>query len=233
MSCIYLNDLFRVMFLNSTIAKIFQLSKTKCGYYINFGVAPYVRKLLKETIEILPFLTILFDESLNGYVQKEQMDIKIRFWCNDKYKVTTKYLDSKFLARGNAETISIALIKTLDGLDNRNSLMLSMDGPNTNWSVLDKVSSHCQQMELPSFFEVGCCGLYTVDGAFQTGAVATNWLLDKVLHGMWKLFKDSLARMDTYITVTCSKDFSSVFVKPAGLKMKTGLQRLLKFGLIL
>ena len=60
-SCLDLNDLFRVMFLYSTIAKNFQLSKTKCGYYINFGVAPYVRKLLKETIEISPFLTILFD----------------------------------------------------------------------------------------------------------------------------------------------------------------------------
>ena len=64
--------------------------------------------------------------------KKEQMDIKIRLWCNDKGKVTTRYLDSKFLACGNAETISSALIKTLDGLGNRNCLILSMDGPNTN-----------------------------------------------------------------------------------------------------
>ena len=69
-SCLDLNDLFE-SFLDSTIAKNFQLSKTKCGYYINFGVAPYIRKLLKETIEISSFLTILFDESLDGYVQKE------------------------------------------------------------------------------------------------------------------------------------------------------------------
>ena len=146
------------MFLDSTIAKNFQLSKTKCGYYIYFGVAPYVRKLLKETIEISRFLTILSNESLNGYFQKEQMDIKIRFWCNDKCKVTTTYCDFKFLACRNTETMSSALIKTLDELDNRNCLMLSVDGPNTNWSVLDKVSFHCQQMELPSFFDVGCCG---------------------------------------------------------------------------
>ena len=70
------------------------------------------------------------------------MDIKIRFLSDDKCKVmTTSYLDSKFLARGNAETINSALIETLDGLDNRNCLMLSMDGPNTNGSVLDKISS--------------------------------------------------------------------------------------------
>ena len=193
------------------MTKNFQLSKAKCGYYINFGVAPYVRKLLKETIETSPFLTILLDESLNGYAQKEQMNIKIRFWCDDKCKVTTRYLGSKFLAHGNAETISSALIETLDGF--RNCLMLSMDGPNTNWPVLDKVSSHCQQMELSSFFDVGCCGLHTVHGAFQTGAVAANWLLDKILHGMWKLFKDLPTRRDTYITVTHSEDFPFSFCK--------------------
>lgn len=47
------------------------------------------------------------------------MDIKIRFWCDDKCKVTARYLDSKFLAYGNAETIRSALVKTLDGLDNK------------------------------------------------------------------------------------------------------------------
>ena len=140
------------------------------------------------------------------------MDIKIRFCCDDKCKVTTKYHNSKFLARGNAETIISALIETLDGLDNRNCFMLSMDGPNTEWSVLDKMSTHHQQTELPSFFDVGCCGLHTVHGAFQTGAVATNWLLDKVLHGMWKLFKDSPPRRGTY-TVTHSEDFPLSFCK--------------------
>ena len=66
------------------------------------------------------------------------MDIKIRFCSDDKCKVATRYLDSKSLPCGNGETISSALIETLDGLDNRNCFMLSMDGTNTNWSVLEK-----------------------------------------------------------------------------------------------
>ena len=111
------------------------------------------------------------------------------------------------------ETINIALIETLDELGNRNCLMLSIDKTYTNWSVLDKVSSHGQQMELSSFFYVGFCGLHTVHGAFQTGAVAMIWLLDKVLHGMWKLFKDFSVRWDTYITVAHSEDFPLSFCK--------------------
>lgn len=62
-----------------------------------------------------------------------------------------------------------------------------------------------------------------MQGAFQTGAVATNWLFDKVLHVMWELF-NYLPAMNIFL---------SVFVKAVGLKMKMWLQRLLKFGLIL
>ena len=54
------------MFLNSTIAKNFHCSKTKCSYFDTFGIALHVRKILKEMIKKSPFLTILFDESLNS-----------------------------------------------------------------------------------------------------------------------------------------------------------------------
>ncbi|XP_065676426.1 uncharacterized protein LOC136092344 [Hydra vulgaris] len=40
-SCLNLNEIFKSMFSDSTIASKFALSKTKCGYLINFGLAPY------------------------------------------------------------------------------------------------------------------------------------------------------------------------------------------------
>ena len=89
-SCLDFNDLFRVMFVDGTITKNFQLNKTKREYCIKIVVTSYVRRLSKETTEFSSFLTILFDESLNGYVQKEQRSIKIRFWCDDKCKMTTR-----------------------------------------------------------------------------------------------------------------------------------------------
>ena len=42
-SCLGLNDLFKAMFIGSEIAKSFQLSKTKCDYLINYGLAPYFK----------------------------------------------------------------------------------------------------------------------------------------------------------------------------------------------
>ena len=40
-SCLNLNALFKEMFSDSEIAENFKLSKTKCGYYLTYGIAPY------------------------------------------------------------------------------------------------------------------------------------------------------------------------------------------------
>lgn len=73
------------MFPDSDIAKSFKLSKTKCGYVINYGLAPYFRDLLVKMISSSPFYVVSFDESMNKILQNEQMDIQFRFW-DDKCK---------------------------------------------------------------------------------------------------------------------------------------------------
>ena len=44
--CLGLNEVFWCMFIGSEIVKSFKLSKTKCGYIMNFGLAPYYKDLL-------------------------------------------------------------------------------------------------------------------------------------------------------------------------------------------
>ena len=80
-------------------------------------------------------------------------------------------------------------------------LVLSMDGPNTYWSVFEKLNAHKEKNELPQILEIGSCGLHAINGAFQTGVKETWWELDWVLEAIWKLFKNSLARRDLYITL--------------------------------
>ena len=53
------------MFSNSEIAKSCKLSKTKCGYFINFGLAPYFTDLLVKEIKAANIFAVSFDESLN------------------------------------------------------------------------------------------------------------------------------------------------------------------------
>ena len=99
------------------------------------------------------------------------MDVKIRFWSDDKLQVTTCYHDSNSLTCENAENIRNVLVERMDKLCNKNCIMLLMDGSNFNWSILDKISSQRKQMDLLCFFEVGCCGLHAVHGAFGPGSM--------------------------------------------------------------
>ena len=89
--------------------------------------------------------------------------------------------------------------------------MLSMYGPNTNWSVLQKLTDHRVKDEFPKLFDVGSCGLHSIHGSFPTGVKSTESELAKVLKGMWKLFNDSPARRDTYIKLNRTDQFPRMF----------------------
>ena len=54
-SCLNLNERFWKMFPDSQVAKSFQLSKTKCVYYVVFGLAPSFKEPLIKDIKLWPF----------------------------------------------------------------------------------------------------------------------------------------------------------------------------------
>ena len=62
-----LDKLFKAMFPGSEIAKQFKLSKTKCSDFINFGIAPVFKTNLTKEINMSPFYSFLFDESMSSY----------------------------------------------------------------------------------------------------------------------------------------------------------------------
>ena len=44
--CVELNELFKAVLSDSFIASSFQLSETKCSYYVNYGLAPFIKDLV-------------------------------------------------------------------------------------------------------------------------------------------------------------------------------------------
>ena len=100
------------MFLVSKIAENFKLCKTKCGYYLTYGIAPYLKSNITKSILKASYFRIMFDESLNSVSQNEQMDIQIRYWSDEDCKAHTKYYDSKFFERASSDTICDALLQT-------------------------------------------------------------------------------------------------------------------------
>ena len=170
---------------------------------VNFGIAPQSCQELVDGTKQSPFISVSFDESLNDILQKEQMDVIIRFWNAIAEKIEVHYMDLKFLKRPNAIYLLNELLEAMESLTFFKKLIqLSMDQPNTNWEVFRLLKEHQNKEEEPSLFRVGNCSLHVMHGAFQIGNSKTKWNIGKVLTAVWQLFHESPARRDIYVTVS-------------------------------
>ena len=70
---------YQKMFFHSNTAKFYEMGRAKLAYIINFGLAPYLHRLLTENVKKSPYYSVSFDKSLNDSFQKCQMDLNIRF----------------------------------------------------------------------------------------------------------------------------------------------------------
>ena len=77
------------MFSDSVIAKSFTLGRTKFSYFINFGIAPYLKELLLAELKSSDFFVTCYDELLNRVLQEEQMDVVLRYFNNESCMVET------------------------------------------------------------------------------------------------------------------------------------------------
>ena len=201
------------MFSDSNIAKSFSLARTKCGYFINFGVVPYLKDQLLSIVDTFTFFVVSYDESMNRIFQEELMDIGLRCFNDDTGLVETMYFDSAFLKCPNSENLHEKLLQSLSDLKLEKLLQISMDGPNVNWDVLKRHSQYREEKELAQLVIIGSCDLHVVNGAFRTGMMETDWDVHKVVHAVWKLFDESPARRDVYIKETDSEVFPLHFCK--------------------
>ena len=76
-SCVQINSLFSAVFKDSEIAAKMKFGKTKCSYFINYDLAPYIKEQLEKYISSSPLYVVSYDESMNSVLQNEQIDFGI------------------------------------------------------------------------------------------------------------------------------------------------------------
>lgn len=211
-SCDETSLVFKKMFPDSKIAQSFSMGKTKASYVINHGLAPYFQDVLQNYIKGCSDYVVCFDESLNKFVQRGQMDLCIRFWDVNFQKVSTRYWNSVFLGRATADHLLDGFIQGLS-LPLGNILQVSMDGPNVNLSFMKKLESHLQVLNPEGKFllDIGVCSLHTVNGAMKTAISKSDWDLFNFFRSLYSLFKDSPARRAKYTELTNSTNFPFKF----------------------
>lgn len=99
-----------------------KLQATKLSYNIVYGIAPFFRKQLLETIENSSHIVLSFYESLNKVVKKGQMDVNIRFWDSSRKdsNVVTRYFDWAFLGHATAELLLDSFLECTENLTLKN-----------------------------------------------------------------------------------------------------------------
>ena len=122
-------------------------------------------------------------------------------------KVCTRYFGSYFLQRPNAKNLCDVLISSLKELIPERVIQSSMDGPSTNWNLLQLLQEDRKKKEYPTIINIGSCGLHVLHGAYRVGIEAAGWDVGKVLKSMWQLFHNFPARRETYSRVCGSDEF--------------------------
>jgi len=162
-----LNDLLMRMFPDSDIASKFRLGADKMAYIVKFGLAPYFYEELVSELNFAEHYVIAFDESMNRICQEEQMDMHVRFWDSSANRVANRYLGSSFLGHTAADDLVKGFMSTMKDLNSKRLIQISMDGPNANWSFLEKMKLKLERdPDDAKLLELGSCGLHIVHGAF-------------------------------------------------------------------
>ena len=87
-----------------------------------------------------------------------------------------------------------------------NIIQLSMDGPNVNWALFDRLQETLDAEYDHKLINIGSCGLHTLHNRFRDGAQSTDWGLGGILNALYRLFKDVPARREDYINATGNND---------------------------
>ncbi|KAL3205778.1 hypothetical protein MRX96_052930 [Rhipicephalus microplus] len=190
------------MFPNSKIAKAFSCNERKSAYVVCHGLRPFFLSCLQRELEQSDGYTVLFDESLNDYLQRKQMAIRVRYWSRMPERVTTRFYTSVFMGHSTAEDLQEKLLGALEDLPLARAVQLSMDGPNVNLKCFRGMQEYQQQNHQVQCLDLGTCGLHTIHNAYRAGGVASKWGLENLLSSLSAIFHDAPARREDFSTVT-------------------------------
>ena len=70
-------DVLKRMCQTDLVSSKFQMCRTKLQYVINHGLFPHFKQMILDEILKSPFMSVLYNESLNKSIQKNEMDIHV------------------------------------------------------------------------------------------------------------------------------------------------------------
>lgn len=121
----FLNKFFLILILQN----LSHLDQQK-PYLCMFGLIEYFMDVLSTQLKNMNHYVVCFDESLNKILQKDQMDIAIRYFSNDTDTVEARWLKFLFIdGRPTSENISKHFLLGIREINFNKIIQISMDCP--------------------------------------------------------------------------------------------------------
>ena len=181
------SDKFKMMFPDSKIAQTYHQSETKIKYVTQFGIAPYVKKLMLNDFNKPPFTK--FDETTTSRLKK-QYDAYVQFWSNTTNQIVNRYCGSLFVGHYRSEQLLGHFDEFAKELDWDPSFLLhiGMDGPNVNLKFQKDLKKHCEETSGETFLDIDTCTLHEAHTSFKKGVKMLPIDIDQFavdLHGFF------------------------------------------------
>ena len=96
-------------------------------------------------------------------------------------------------------------------MDANKLIQVEMDGPNVNIKLLKMIQAERSENKQHQLIDIDSCGLHTIHNVFKTGAESTGLGMEKILKGAYRIFHDSPARREDFLTVTNTNQFPQSF----------------------
>ena len=142
-----MNAVFKCMFPDSKIASSFQMGPDKLHYYVTFGLAPYFKSLLTDTLKKSDCHVLSFHKSLSDFTQTSEIDLLVQFFDNSTNTVNTRFYDSRFLGHATHQDLYKKFNDISNQLDSNKLFQISMDGPDVNLKFYEAVVTERDENE--------------------------------------------------------------------------------------
>ena len=199
------------------------------SYLICFGIAPYFKQQLLVELEETQCFVILFDESLNNELHKEQTDFFVKYFTKDK--VVCRYPTSRFLDHTCAEDLKKEFEEGIQELDKKKMVQVSIDGSNVIWKLYDSIEEERNQNDdYSSLIDIGSCSVHIVHVTFRSGLQKTKWGIHGILKAMHNVFDESPSKEKITKILLDLRFFHCLSVDTDGLKTRKLETEILVFG---
>ena len=153
-----MNKLFQSMLPYSTITKSFELCGDKIRYMTNYGLAPYLKGLLIDSLKKSDCFVVSFEESLNDALQScDSNDFNNNHFDSNDFTVKIHCYNSRFSGHAAHQDLVKQFIDVMKQLDVNKLLQISMDGPSVNHKFLEEVSKERKGDEQHQLINIGSC----------------------------------------------------------------------------